>query len=306
MMRRRLGPGGRGGGAYGHQRQRQRDTNNKIIVRSVSAICFLLLWVGYAYMFRQSPGAGESRSPRSVRSNLKKSNAVKWPTAISVSLPKCGTTSLYQMLSECSDYRVSHYCCGSNDEGRHEYPCAGELRNDGQTVQSSVCSELLTQQIEQSSSVLGFPSASQFDIFTQLDGELESRPKGYFLPQSTHLQELYDLNPTAIWILTQRDAHAWAKSVQGWLDLANRLETEFGQAFEYTDTADFLLQFYHQHTKHIQNFVKEHPSIKLVTIDIASPDAGKSLAEVIPGVKNDRGCWKQRNAGPFFRIGSNG
>jgi hypothetical protein len=213
------------------------------------------------------------------------------PLFLVVGLPKSGTTSMYHLFS-CSRYSTSHYCCcGSN---RTEYPCGG-LRGE------RMLSRRLEENIQAERPM--FSEAGNYQVYTQLDGE-RMGDEGYILPQHYQLPQLHEAAPRATWILTLRPPDDWARSVLSWLDMAQRLQVEYGrhtkQAHPHDNPHRFLVDFYQQHVDRIRRFVELHPSHQLIEVDITSPAIGSILAKAIPGVSGK--CWSRHNAGPFFEI----
>ena len=255
------------------------------------------------------------------------------PLAVVVGLPKSGTTSVYEFF-KCSGFKTSHYCCcGSNDT---QYPCrasAAESSIQGEKVLQNQQHELDHVMSVQIQANLRdgrplFTNLGDYDIHTQLDGEthygrvpsnLRSDQSdkeciiSYFLPQHYHLDELYDAAPGATWILNLRRPEDWAKSVMGWLDMAPRLlesdvcyhrkASPMLPSSPQNDTMQFLIGLYERHTKKVREFARNHPSLRIIEIDIMRSDVGSVLTAAFQdhdGVRPD--CWSRHNSGPFFTV----
>ena len=256
------------------------------------------------------------------------------PLALVVGLPKSGTTSVYEFF-RCSGFKTSHYCCcGSNNT---QYPCSSTSdsysgRDSAQHQLDHVMAVQIMNNLRDGRPMLA--NLGDFNIHAQLDGETHygsaaatsGEPTdgnnecivSYFLPQHYHLDELHDAAPNSIWILSLRRPEDWAKSVIGWLDMAQRiLESDFcyrrkktGATAQpplpssYDDKMAFLIAFYESHTQKIRDFVKNNPSQSLIEVDISSSDAGMVLARKFQAhhAGASASCWSRQNSGPFFTV----
>jgi hypothetical protein len=158
----------------------------------------------------------------------------------------------------------------------------------------------------------------EFDVYCQLDGERKAYRNGVllddgsktkvgtqrmFLPQHFNLQQLHDEYPNATWILPLRDhPKTWATSVLKWFRIRFFFFNEYVHKSKdgslvfpnsVEEQYNFLVKIYEEHTKLIQDFVKEHPSHKLVQVNISDPDAGIVMEEAFG---YSRQCWGHANA----------
>jgi hypothetical protein len=256
--------------------------------------------------------------------------------ALVVGLPKSGTTSIYELF-HCSGFQTSHYCCCGSTQ--MEYPCTNPATSQipGHNP-NQIMSVKMHSNLQEGRSILS--NLGEYSIHAQLDGELFFRQQedvegrngrgprwSYFLPQHYHLENLHQAAPNATWILNLRRPEDWARSVLGWLDLAQRLwetdlyyrttlqhqddnknnninQSPFHEKDSHTkrshnETMTFLVEFYNHHTETVRQFVQSHPSQALIEVDITRPEEGKALlVQAFPGVRPD--CWSRHNAGPFF------
>jgi hypothetical protein len=255
--------------------------------------------------------------------------------ALVVGLPKSGTTTVYELF-HCSGFQTSHYCCCGSFQT--EYPCTNPATSQifGHAP-NQIMSVKMHSNLQEGRSILS--NLGEYSIHAQLDGELlfgqEEDVEGgngkggkwsYFLPQHYHLEKLHQAAPNATWILNLRPPEDWARSVLGWLDLAQRLwETDlyYRTTLQHQDDTNnninqspfhqndsrakrshneimtFLVEFYNHHTETVRQFVQSRPSQVLIEVDITRPEEGKALlVQAFPGVRPD--CWSRHNAGPFF------
>lgn len=170
------------------------------------------------------------------------------------------------------------------------------------------CSQgrLISEQIRENLIGLDFwHGTGNATVHTQLDGE--TKTGSYFLPQHHHLMEIHQSAPRALWILPLRPAAAWKRSVEGWLDMAQRFRVMYDEHQDpSTKASDFDLEaFYHQHTAKVRQFCKEYRDLDLcIEIDIMDPQVGTVLSNQIP--HSLASCWGKHNSGPFFQAFSPG
>lgn len=230
--------------------------------------------------------SGEENCRHQISKTTATQDHAERPFALSVGLPKSGTTSLYHFF-HCSGYPTTHYCCCGSS--KTEYPCSGGTQ----------LSEQLKANMKQG--VHFWNGTGSQTVHTQLDGETKSG--SYFLPQHYHLDTIHQTAPDALWILPLRPAKDWKRSVDGWLDMAKRLaimHKEY-EAVSVESSEFSLEEFYAQHSEKIRQFCQDHREPgSCLEIDIMSPNVGELLAQHVPGTLAS--CWGKHNSGPFFQV----
>lgn len=126
------------------------------------------------------------------------------------------------------------------------------------------------------------------------------------------LEAIYQAHPNMTFILTRRNPAAWLRSVTRELYYPNLMECEnywpeqpihepheikkplydgYDELLDLPDQAmnpSDLLLAYKWHQNYIHQFVKDHPSVTFVEVDLESNATGKALEEAI-GI--DARCW---------------
>lgn len=125
-------------------------------------------------------------------------------------------------------------------------------------------------------------------------------------PQITNLDEIHAAYPNATFILNLRPVEKWIRSVSKWTGDRRRSGTGYLRqvltrcdfpglpAGKGGDDAD-LEAFYNGHSDRVREFVRRHPSHKLVEVNIEEADAAKVMEEAF-GISYE--CWAVRNASP--------
>jgi hypothetical protein len=136
-----------------------------------------------------------------------------------------------------------------------------------------------------------------YDVYTQLDITAYTNTSNNltcYYPQVELLEELDRHYPSSTFILNQRNATAWVKSVKRWFSLHERLiqcnitgfETGVGTSDEE------LVKFYNDQSRRVREFVDRHPTHRLVEVEIDQPSAGQVMEDAF-GI--DRSCWGHGN-----------
>lgn len=123
-----------------------------------------------------------------------------------------------------------------------------------------------------------------------------------FFPQVSALSKLYDSYPNATWILTTRPAQHWVDSVTNWPGLQKGLIScnlsEFGLAPGAGAEDSELLSFFEAHNDRVRKFAAEHPSLRLVEVDIENRNAAKVMQGVFGNWTMNfrtKTCWSRLN-----------
>lgn len=116
-----------------------------------------------------------------------------------------------------------------------------------------------------------------------------------FYPSVHGLQAFYDAYPKATILLVKRDSHAWLNSIKKWKGgaLLRKWANACDQFPAKKATDEDIESFYEGHAASIRKFVKDHPSLTYVEINLESSDIGQQLQESI-GV--NASCWGHHNS----------
>ena len=137
---------------------------------------------------------------------------------------------------------------------------------------------------------LPLDGCGDFDVWARIDGPWH---KGAcYLPQMWALKELHKAYPNATLLLPIRPAASWVRSVdsddiRGQLRACNMPTCNS----ECVDTDNQLAAFYDEHTRTIRAFADEHPSHKLIEVEVEEDDAGAKLAKA---TGYSASCWGER------------
>lgn len=130
-----------------------------------------------------------------------------------------------------------------------------------------------------------------------VDAGVPSRD-GCWYPGLDGLDSLARHHSNATIVLGTRPAKNWLKSVRGY-DSASLIErwTQNCPHFPNVtpdDDADLWMQFYHNYTRRVRKFAKEHPTMTYIEVDLESNRASQLLKEKI-GFPNS--CFKKCRPG---------
>ena len=182
-----------------------------------------------------------------------------------VGLPKSGTGTLRQYF-QCGGLKWSHWSCGKVG------PC-------GQCIKRNIDS--------------GHPAlenCGDYDAYTQMDSECT-------FPQVQYLENIYKQFPDATWILNLRPAVHWVSSVTHWHDKDYRKRFTRcdlpGLPRGVGDADSEMVQFYERQTARVRKFARNHPSIRLVEIQIEEKSAADTMQREFPQIPLH--CWGHVN-----------
>ena len=207
---------------------------------------------------------------------------------LNMGLMKSGTTSI-EAYFRCGfptpklQSLVTHYDC---------YPYKSYQRRAANYEARMVCGKKMRTNLKRN--LLVFDSIDQFLVYAEIDGY--EKNGGMTLPQWDYLEEIYAYFPNATWILNLRDPSKWLSSINRWRDLRQRfIDNRFGHFYKGMGEKDEdMLAFYQNQTDRVRQFVKSHPSIKLIELKIDDDDnAGKTLEQHF-GISSEL-CWGNRN-----------
>ena len=117
-----------------------------------------------------------------------------------------------------------------------------------------------------------------------------------WFPQDSALTELHAAFPYATWVLPLRPVAHWMRSVDDWSQLRSHfvrcdlLDLPEGVG----ESDDALAAFYFDHAARVRSFVRSHPSLTLVEVDIESEaPRPESVMHSAFGVAEH--CWGKSN-----------
>ena len=218
------------------------------------------------------------------------STSIKAPRIINVGFPKCGSTTLNNFLSTAQPYNLSnkkalishHDDCivGGNTSKVASFINGGNSSNFRMTT----CGNCIQDSINR-----GLPpltTCGDYIAYTQLDFNVGM---ACIYPQISYLKEIYDEEPSAIFLLPFRNVTDWIRSVSNWNTLRKRMINncefpEYNLTKGWGTDKDFT-DLYCKHVKHIRQFVSKRPTLTLVEYSISRDDAGDYLASTLPHMK---------------------
>jgi hypothetical protein len=106
-------------------------------------------------------------------------------------------------------------------------------------------------------------------------------------PQISYLNEIYDEDSSAIFLLPFRNVSDWIRSITNWPTLRQRM-TDYCEFPEYNFTFGMgkedreMEDLYCKHVQHIRQFASRRPNLSLVEYSIDGEGVGDYLAAVLP------------------------
>jgi len=205
---------------------------------------------------------------------------------IIVGMPKSGTTTIHDYFQCGKAHRTSHFICKG-----HTHACATCLPN--------VCAVCMRDNfIKNGPSSPLMEGCGDWDVYTELDACMmlknPQNPVCYY-PQVTDLEGIHASHPGATFILNLRNVDRWIGSVGRFKDLSRCLvNCDIDGVLPKGKGAkpDELRKFYNDQTERVREFVKLHPTHKLVEVNIEDEKAGHYM-ESIFGVAAK--CWGHAN-----------
>jgi len=200
---------------------------------------------------------------------------------INLGLPKSGSSSVADFF-ECGGLQTSHWSCGDD-----------------------LCGACAKRNVAAGRPILA--SCGDYDVWAQIDvtGGTRSGVQRYsdqdlcFLPQVTHLRELHEQFPNALFVLPTRPIEHWLASVNTWGDMYDRLFecslpglNRQGKSREEQD--HLLAQFYYNHTIAVREFMAMRPRQMLLEFAIEEDaDLVGPHLESVTGFPAS--CWGKAN-----------
>ena len=183
-------------------------------------------------------------------------------------MPKSGTTSIMKFF-RCGQRKTSHWLCANR----------------------KACGNCIYDNMQKNRDPIH--NCGDFDVYAQMDRD-GGDGKLCFFPQIDALDALHAYHPDATFILNLRPPDHWLKSVDSWKHLRKRLIdcniSTLPKGVGGHD--DEMLHWYTSHADMIRTFVKQHPSHRLVEVQIEDEDAGVTMEKAF-GIP--RTCWGHSN-----------
>lgn len=110
------------------------------------------------------------------------------------------------------------------------------------------------------------------DVITQMDVCVDKN--NAYWPQITDYEQLYNENPSSIFILNKRDPIKILSSFKRWNNLYERLIKYNPELLNSNDHNDFI-KFVNNHYTTIEDFFSHHPTAKFITFDIENDNLEK-------------------------------
>ena len=290
------------------------------------AICCL---VGYLIMSVQRAQRNQIRkSPTTMFSKINIPTTINhsvsstgFPVLV-VGYPKSGTTSVYNFF-KCNQLRTQHYCCCNEMQDHppcrsmascmlqewvsHKHLGLGDGSCGQYDVYAQIDGERPTKTLEGNIRAVLLDAEGWTPVgkvgphghLNYLNKNLPYDVHMHFLPQHFYLQQLHEELPTSTFVLPLRSPEDWAKSAFRWFQMRARMVNEYryyNRSLERPGRAraiEFLQSIYVEHSDFVRKFVREHPSHRLVEINITDPRAGEILSKAFHGLQAS--CWGHHN-----------
>jgi Sulfotransferase domain len=188
------------------------------------------------------------------------------------SLPKSGTTSIWQYFN-CGGHRASHQWVKINDTYSEQ---------SGQCIARNVAAAQPP-----------FQGCGEYAAFTDT-GYANYFPKtgsSCYYPSVDALNQIYEHYPNSTFVMVVRNTTKWYESMANWAEgsLLSRWRPCNATGFPgWKSAANDIMRFYDWHTDNIRQFVKAHPSLKYIEIDLEDKQSGQLLERDI-GIPAK--CW---------------
>jgi hypothetical protein len=229
---------------------------------------------------------GEDKTANSITADKKVSiihNNMKIPLPVFVlSLPKSGTTSTHRYFA-CGNQPSTHWATRNATNHRTTLgQCwSNNYRQNRPMLEGCASTQIFSD--------VGY-------IYTN-DRERDwNNAHGYancFYP-SIHggLDNIATFYPHATILLVTRNATVWAQRIKHWHDIHHRwiAECEGFPKGKYSNrpTKQTWADFYQNHARRIREFVRLHPSITYIEVELESSDTGRILEDAT-GISRE--CW---------------
>lgn len=215
---------------------------------------------------------------------------------LNLGFPKGGSTSLQQFF-ECGLYDTSHYKCRKRTENGTAWDEKGVTC--GKCIRHAVNNGIADP----------LRHCGDYQVWTQLDVELGRQTDGCYFPQIEALDLLHEIQPDATLILTFRPVNKWIDSIAHWkgfdVSMMDRLQycgASGSIAGLKSGTRQDFASWWCGHVERVRNFVSDHPSHRLVEVDIEADDAPTYMSEQF-GI--DQACWGHRNKNLVKNLAAN-
>lgn len=184
---------------------------------------------------------------------------------LNLGMPKCGSTTLLDFF-RCAGFNANH---GQNGK------CMEQAVLDGKPP------------------ISGCKGTNSLDVLCQLDNNFE----GCSYPQITLLDEIHREFPRASFVLPFRPVNDWIRSARDYHNMESRwnncLLPGLVKKQKQLSKQD-IRNWWCGHVNHVREFVKRHPTHKLVELDLYdAQSSSKALASLFNA---DASCWGHSNS----------
>ena len=220
---------------------------------------------------------------------------------INVGLPKSGEDTIWNFFHKLGF--VTQFGCGDTKKQRLNCVTLGVCIYTNVRKKVPIFTNCSTQLASVDSTKPEFQVYTQLDAFRVLNHRRRPVITGQILPQINFLEQLYQSFPNATWILPLHLPAHWAYTISRQHMLRQRLWNEiwvmkhgahipvrnrriFQPQLSEMPAIDYWTKYYELHTKRIRDFVKHHPTIRLVELQYrlrrAPHDLLDSLGLILP------------------------
>ena len=154
-------------------------------------------------------------------------------------------------------------------------------------------------------------SCGNFTVYSQIDQLTNNRGLCNF-PQVLYLEQIYQENPHATFLLPMRNISAWYRSLAHWTAhgratlMTHRFQKCALPMLNFTAQMGSKEQDYAMlmcnHVRHVRQFVRQHPTLTLIEFQLENNDTGALLERLFPGTFAR--YWGQSNVQTKFHRGN--
>ena len=236
--------------------------------------------------------------------------------AVNMGFPKCGSTSMTGFFG-CAGYKASHQFVSELRFSQNDWEgvCMRDAVNLNLPPISSCC--------QGKDALLEMDVSYPFLYKRSASFDRVSRDE-CFWPQLSILPQMYADVPDATYLLMFRPVKDWIRSAVNYRAKMNRIRVcnlpnlpvnvpnDLNNTHEVTES---LTEFWCSHVLHVRQFVKDHPSVNLLEMDLYDPNrtsyvlssmfpllnkkrpANSTAADhILDTTESSRRCWGHANA----------
>lgn len=235
---------------------------------------------------------------RSVAPLLQLRNQTLPRPYLNMGMPRVGTNSLYQFFL-CGGYKANLW---RTERHGHTGLCMRDAQKQGHPILES-CSSWWSGSKAELENNLSKPSDQddqQADAFIQMDVAIDENK--CLFPQMQFLDQLHEEAPNATFILMFQPVRKWAHDLVDWNPTSETFRGKsFAERLQDCDlpglpygtggTIEELEQWFCDHVTRVRQFVADHPSHKLIELDIRDDYTNTKVMSQLFGTQES--CWKR-------------